>query len=156
MKAIGASSPPDTPLSKKRSRSAAWACFSSTTPPDTPQRVVTAAVQTFGGLHGLVNDAMATNEPKPFINITPSDLALDYDVGPRATFLLMQAAYPELVNSGGGSIVNFGSGSGTGGEPGWAGYASAKEAIRGMSKVAALEWGAQLIRVNVVCPFAES
>jgi NAD(P)-dependent dehydrogenase (short-subunit alcohol dehydrogenase family) len=56
----------------------------------------------------------------------------------------------------GGSIVNFGSGSGTGGAVGWGGYAGAKEAIRGLSKVAALEWGKDNIRVNTVCPFAES
>jgi NAD(P)-dependent dehydrogenase (short-subunit alcohol dehydrogenase family) len=124
--------------------------------PDSPQRIVEAAVEAFGGLHGLVNDAMATNEPKAFIKITAKDYDLDFDVSTRATFRLMQAAYPELVKAGGGSIVNFGSGSGTGGEPLWGAYAAAKEAIRGMSKVAALEWGTHRIRVNVVCPFAES
>jgi NAD(P)-dependent dehydrogenase (short-subunit alcohol dehydrogenase family) len=124
--------------------------------PATPGLIVATAVETLGGVTGLVNDAMATKEPKPFIDITSKDFDLDYDVGPRATFQLMQAVYPHLVEGGGGSIVNFGSGSGTGGEPGWAAYAGAKEAIRGMSKVAALEWGRHGIRVNVVCPFAES
>lgn len=38
----------------------------------------------------------------------------------------------------------------------WGGCAAAKEAIRGLSKVAALEWGRDNIRVNVVCPFVES
>src|ERR1700757_3806121 len=99
---------------------------------------------------------MATNEPKPFLDITTTDLSLDYDVGPRATFLLMQAVHPVMAAAGGGSIVNFGSGSGTGGAVGWGGYAGAKEAIRGLSKVAALEWGKDNIRVNTVCPFAES
>ena len=124
--------------------------------PQSPERIVAAAVQTFGGLHGLVNDAMATNEPKPFTDITTKDFDLDYAVGPRATFFLMQASCAVLAEAGGGSIVNFGSGSGTGGEPLWGAYAGAKEAIRGMSKVAALEWGRHGIRVNVVCPFAES
>jgi NAD(P)-dependent dehydrogenase (short-subunit alcohol dehydrogenase family) len=124
--------------------------------PDVPGRIVATAVERFGAIHGLVNNAMATREPKPFTDITGSDFTLDYEVGPRATFSLMQAAYPVLVEAGGGSIVNLGSGSGTGGEPGWGAYAGAKEAIRGMSKVAALEWGRHGIRVNVVCPFAES
>ena len=124
--------------------------------PDSPQLIVTTAVERLGGVTGLVNDAMATKEPKPFIDITSRDFNLDYDVGPRATFQLMQAVYPHMIEAGGGSIVNFGSGSGTGGEPGWGAYAGAKEAIRGMSKVAALEWGRHGIRVNVVCPFAES
>jgi NAD(P)-dependent dehydrogenase (short-subunit alcohol dehydrogenase family) len=124
--------------------------------PDSAQRIVSAAVDAFGTVHGLVNNAIATNEPKAFVDITGEDFALGHEVGPRASFLLMQAVHPVMVAAGGGSIVNLGSGTGTGGEPKWGGYAAAKEAIRGLSKVAALEWGPDNIRVNVVCPFVES
>lgn len=123
---------------------------------DSAERIVAAAVDTLGTVHGLVNNAIATNEPKRFLEITRADYDLVFDVGPRATFELMQAVHPLLLANGGGSIVNLGSGSGTMGKPKFGAYAGAKEAIRGISKVAALEWGRDNIRVNVVCPFAES
>lgn len=123
---------------------------------DAAERIVAAAVDAFGSVHGLVNNAIATNEPKAFHEITRQDYDLVFDVGPRATFALMQAVYPVFVSNGGGSIVNLGSGSGTQGLPRFGAYGAAKEAIRGMSKVAALEWGRHHIRVNVVCPYAET
>lgn len=118
--------------------------------------IVDTAVERLGGLDALVNNAIATNEPKPFGDITMADYDLVFDIGPRATFFLMQAAYPVLKAAGGGSIVNLGSGSGTGGQTWFGAYAGAKEAIRGISKTAALEWGSDNIRVNVICPFANS
>jgi len=118
--------------------------------------VIAFGVEMFGKIDGLVNNAIASNEPKAFVDITDEDYDLVYDVGPRATFRLMQAVHPALVAAGGGVIVNFGSSSGTAGQPQYGAYASAKEAIRGMSKVAALEWGADNIRVNVICPLANS
>ncbi|MFB1294116.1 SDR family NAD(P)-dependent oxidoreductase [Mycobacterium sp. pW049] len=124
--------------------------------PDSARQIVRTGLDTFGAVHGLVNNAIATNEPKPFQDITRDDYDLVFDVGPRATFELMQAVYPVFVDNGGGSIVNLGSGSGTIGLPKFGAYAGAKEAIRGTSKVAALEWGRLGIRVNVVCPYAET
>ncbi|HEX5143903.1 MAG TPA: SDR family NAD(P)-dependent oxidoreductase [Mycobacterium sp.] len=124
--------------------------------PAVAPQIVAAAVDRFGGLHGLVNNAIATNEPKRFTDVTVDDFALVSDVGPRATLLLMQAAYPVLKAAGGGSVVNLGSATGTAGDRNWAAYAGAKESIRGITKVAALEWGRDNIRVNTICPFADS
>ncbi|MGN9847195.1 SDR family NAD(P)-dependent oxidoreductase [Nonomuraea sp. H19] len=123
---------------------------------DAADTIVGAAVEHFGGVDGLVNNAMAIKPPSPFASQTADDFDLASTTGPRATFLLMKAAYPHLVAAGGGSIVNFGSGAGTAGEAGFAAYGAAKESIRGLSRVAALEWGPDNIRVNVVLPFANS
>jgi len=131
-------------------------CVADLRDASTPALIMATAVEKLGAVTALINNAIACNEPKSFTEITHEDFNLVYDVGPRATFFLMQAVYPILQAAGGGSIVNFGSGSGTVGEPMFGAYASAKEAIRGMSWVAALEWGKDNIRINVVCPFANS
>jgi NAD(P)-dependent dehydrogenase (short-subunit alcohol dehydrogenase family) len=123
---------------------------------DSPRRIVDTAQASFGHIDALVNNAIATNEPKPLTDLTATDYDLVFDVGPKATFFLMQAVYPTMAAAGGGAIVNLGSASGTGGQARFAAYAGAKEAIRGMSKAAALEWGRDNVRVNVVCPFADS
>ena len=131
-------------------------CMADLRDASSPKLIVTTATTKLGSVTSLVNNAIACNEPKAFTDITEADYNLVYDVGPRATFFLMQAVHPILKAGGGGSIINFGSGSGTLGEPLFGAYASAKEAVRGMSKVAAMEWGGDNIRVNVVCPFANS
>lgn len=123
---------------------------------DSAQGIVEAALDAFGTVDGLVNNAVASAGPIPFVDIPAEEYERVYDTGPRATFRLMQAIHPVMVKGGGGSIVNLGSAAGTVGTPAFGAYAGAKEAIRGMSKVAALEWGIDRIRVNVVCPLAET
>jgi NAD(P)-dependent dehydrogenase (short-subunit alcohol dehydrogenase family) len=123
---------------------------------DAAGQIVQAAVDRFGRLDILVNNAIATRAAAPLVEHSDEDYDLVFETGPRATFRLMKAAYPHLVAAGGGAVVNLGSSAGTEGQAGWATYAAAKEAIRGFTKVAAAEWGAANIRVNVVCPFANS
>jgi len=118
--------------------------------------IVDAAAVRYGTLTGLVNNAIWIKNPTPFLGQDDDDFRQTFDTGPRATFQLMKAAYPHLKAAGGGSIVNLGSGAGTAGEEGFAVYAGAKEAIRGITRVAALEWGKDNIRVNVIAPFANS
>jgi NAD(P)-dependent dehydrogenase (short-subunit alcohol dehydrogenase family) len=67
----------------------------------------------------------------------------------------MRAAYPHLVRTR-GNVINFGSGAAFDALPTQGAYAAAKEAIRTVSKIAAVEWGPQGVRVNIVCPFANS
>ncbi|WP_100640330.1 SDR family NAD(P)-dependent oxidoreductase [Marinobacter salexigens] len=113
---------------------------------------VSLAVSKFGKLTGLVNNAHASRQ-KPLMELTSDDWALSFNTGLNATLYFMKAAYPELSNAG-GAIVNFGSGAGLEGMELQASYAAAKEAIRGLSRVAANEWAKDKIRVNVVCPKA--
>lgn len=116
------------------------------------KEAVRLAVAKFGKLTGLVNNAHASRQ-RSLMEHTPEDWALSFNTGFNATLYFMQAAYPELSKSG-GSIVNFGSGAGLDGMVLQASYAAAKEAIRGLSRVAANEWATDKIRVNIVCPKA--
>ena len=73
--------------------------------------------------------------------------------GVYAVFYYMQACYPYLKETK-GSVINFASGAGLFGNYGQCAYAAAKEGIRGLSRVAATEWGPDGINVNIVCPLA--
>lgn len=119
---------------------------------ETAQAAVALAVERFGRLTSLVNNAHASRQGM-FTDLTEEDWSLSFDTGLLATRNFMLAAYPELRKAG-GSVVNFGSGAGLDGQVTQAAYASAKEAIRGLSRVVANEWAADGIRVNVVCPIA--
>lgn len=116
------------------------------------QKAVKLAVSRFGKLTGLVNNAHGSTQ-KPLMELTKEDWDLSFNTGFYATLNFMKAAYPELSKAG-GSIVNFGSGAGLLGLEKQASYVAAKEAIRGLSRVAANEWAHDNIRVNVICPKA--
>lgn len=73
--------------------------------------------------------------------------------GLYATFHYMKACYPYLKKTQ-GSVINFASGAGLFGNFGQCAYAAAKEGIRGLTRVAATEWGRDNINVNIVCPLA--
>ena len=70
------------------------------------------------------------------------------------TFLGMRSCFAEMRDAGGGSIVNIASTAGIEGVPLALAYTASKHAVVGMTKAAALEFGAAKIRVNVVCPGA--
>lgn len=119
---------------------------------ETADKAVALAVEKFGKLNSLVNNAHASRQKK-FIDHEVEDWALSFDTGFWATVNFMQAAYPELRKEG-GAVVNYGSGVGMEGQVTMASYGAAKEAIRGLSRTVALEWGPENIRVNVISPKA--
>ena len=119
----------------------------------TVANVVKQAVDTFGGIQVLINNAQASASGVPLAEHTPEQFDLAIYSGLYAAFYYMKACYPYLAESH-GSVINFASGAGLFGNFGQSAYAAAKEGIRGMSRVAATEWGKDGINVNVVCPLA--
>ena len=123
------------------------------------QRVVDETValaeQEFGGVDILINNAQASRPGLSFVDHEDRDLEICLQSGVWGTFRMMRACHPKMKGRG-GSIVNLASPAGTHGLQGFAAYAAAKEAIRGLTKVAATEWGPDGITVNCICPSAET
>ena len=109
------------------------------------ERIVAAAVDAFGGVDVLVNNAHASRQA-PLLKTT-------FNTGFYPTFWLMNAAHSHLSERG-GTVINFASGAGINGLPTQGAYAAAKEAIRAISRVAANEWARDGINVNVISPLA--
>ncbi|MHA6803977.1 SDR family NAD(P)-dependent oxidoreductase [Salinifilum ghardaiensis] len=122
--------------------------------PESAAYVLAAAVDSFGGLDVLVNNAHASRQAS-LLEHTPEMFELSFNSGFFATYHLMRTCHPRLAERG-GSIVNFASGAGLNGQPHQASYAAAKEAIRGISRVAAREWSPDGIRVNLISPIART
>ena len=113
--------------------------------------VVTQAVEKFGKINTLVNNAQVSKSGLPLVEHTREDFDLAIHSGLYAAFFYMRECHPYLKETR-GSVINFASGAGLFGKLGQSSYAAAKEGIRGLSRVAAAEWGPDGIRVNVICP----
>ena len=111
------------------------------------------AINEFGRIDVLINNAQASASGVTIENHTTEQFDLAVYSGLYATFYYMQACYPYLKETK-GSVINFASGAGLFGNYGQCSYAAAKEGIRGLTRVAATEWGKDGINVNVVCPLA--
>jgi NAD(P)-dependent dehydrogenase (short-subunit alcohol dehydrogenase family) len=113
---------------------------------------------TFGAIDILINNAQggALGSSIPTIDLTDDDVLEFLHTGPLGTLHCMQAAFPALRDSEHAAVINLGSAIGVRGSPRQAAYAMAKEAIGGLTKSTAMEWGKYGIRVNLVCPAAWS
>lgn len=120
---------------------------------DAIKNVVAKAVERFGKITTLVNNAQVSKSGLPLVEHSREDFDLAIYSGLYAAFFYMRECFPYLKESK-GSVINFASGAGLFGKLGQSSYAAAKEGIRGLSRVAAAEWGPDGVRVNVVCPLA--
>lgn len=116
--------------------------------------LVKQVAETFGKIDILVNNAHAS-KMAPIEKIGQEELELSFHTGFYPTLIFMQAALPYLKKTR-GKIINFASGAGINGDVNQGSYAAAKEAIRGISRVAANEFGPLGITVNIISPIAKS
>jgi NAD(P)-dependent dehydrogenase (short-subunit alcohol dehydrogenase family) len=114
---------------------------------------VARAVDAFGGVDLLVN-AADDQRLVPFLEIDEENMLAGVLTGVMGTVRFTQACVPHMQARGGGAIVNVGSGAGLLALAGMGPYAAVKEAIRSLTRTAAVELGPHGIRVNVICPTA--
>ena len=117
------------------------------------KNVIAKAVERFGKIDAVVNNAQASASGKMLVDHTKEDIDLAINSGIYATFFYMREAFPYLKETK-GCVINFASGAGLFGRIAQSSYAAAKEGIRGLSRVAATEWAPDGVRVNVICPLA--
>lgn len=113
--------------------------------------VLNAALDAHGRVDILVNNA-AIHHIRPLLEEPLSDMRAMMDINLFGAVAGMQAVAPVMARTGGGSIVNISSLAGYRGYYGHAAYGATKWALRGVSRVAAIEFGPLGVRVNTIFP----
>jgi NAD(P)-dependent dehydrogenase (short-subunit alcohol dehydrogenase family) len=115
------------------------------------QAMVDATIGFGGKIDVLVNNA-GIDPAATVVELPVEQWKKVIDINLTGPFLMMKAAIPHMIKNGGGSIINISSLAGIRCIPAMPAYTSSKAGLIGLSQATALDYGAQKIRVNVVCP----
>jgi NAD(P)-dependent dehydrogenase (short-subunit alcohol dehydrogenase family) len=121
------------------------------TEPGLAERVVAQAVERWGRLDGLVNNAALVLEGD-LLETDEENWRRTLAINLEAPFLWCKAAIPAMVEGGGGSIVNISSTEGIVARPSHCSYVTSKAALNGLTRSIAIDFGRREIRANTICP----
>ena len=113
--------------------------------------LVAEIVEQHGRLDALVNNA-GIYRNAPIVEMTQDVYRQVIEINQIGVWLGMKAVGPQMIAQQSGSVVNISSTAGFRGGPGSVAYTASKFAVRGMTKVAAREWGRYNVRVNSIHP----
>ena len=116
------------------------------------QALVAAAVQRYGKLDTMVNNAGWTHRNRPMLEVSEDEFDKVYAINMKSIYLSAIHAVPALRANGGGSFINIASTAGLRPRPGLTWYNGSKAAVIITSKSMAAELGPDNIRVNCINP----
>ena len=121
--------------------------------PESAQKIVQAALDNFGRIDGIVNNAGIVRD-RFFFNMSPEEWKAVVDVHLNGSFYVARAAAPYFKGQSSGSYVHMTSTSGLIGNIGQANYSAAKMGVAGLSKSIALDMAKFNVRSNCIAPWA--
>lgn len=115
-------------------------------------RAVKTAVDNFGTVDIVVNNAGYTHKNQPFLNVDEASFDRCFDVNVKAIYHMINAVVPLMRAKKSGVVINVGSTAGIRPRPGLSWYNASKGAANLLSKSLAVELAPDNIRVNVIAP----
>jgi dihydroanticapsin dehydrogenase len=120
---------------------------------DEMRAAVAAAMDRFGGLHVSCNCAGVAGDAKPLLETSDEDWQYVMDINVLGVFHGCKYAIAAMRETGqGGSVINWGSADSFVAEVNLSPYCASKGAVLMLTKVAAVEYAPERIRVNCICP----
>ena len=121
---------------------------------DDVRAMVGTAVERYGRLDVMVNNAGVTHVNRPMLEVGEDEFDRIFQVNVKAIYLAAMETVPLMREQGGGCIINTASTAGLRPRPGLTWYNASKGAVITMTKSMAAELGPDNIRVNALCPVA--
>lgn len=115
------------------------------------QRAVEETLNEFGGLDILFNNAGIIRR-KNTLELSETEWELVMETNVKSVYLMSKFVLPVMIEAGGGSIINSGSGWGLKGGRDAVSYCASKGAVVNMTRAMAIDHGPDNIRVNCICP----